>query len=378
MIYSYRRDSLFLNLFIPSTLNWKNKKISLKQETKFPYQEFTSLKITGGQSAFSLLIRYPFWVQKNALQIWVNGKPVTVTAEPGSYVAVKRVWKKGDEIKIRLPMQARTEAMPNQPAYLAFLYGPVLLAAKTGALELKGLVADDSRWAHIAGGKRLPLDEAPVIIEDDNSKLEGSLKPVPGKPLHFTFQHLQINHPVQTELQPFYEVHDARYMLYWMTLNQQQYKYYLDSLALTEKKKLELDQQTVDLVIPGEQQPEADHFLEQQKSGTGNHLDAFWRDARSGGFFSYLMRTNGETNLSLMIRYWGAEWGGRKFDIYIDDQKLVTEDNTGRWNLSQFRDVFYPVPAELVKDKQTIRIKFQALPGNTAGAVYSVRLLRKQ
>jgi hypothetical protein len=88
------------------------------------------------------------------------------------------------------------------------------------------------------------------------------------------------------------------------------------------------------------------------------------------------MKTNSETNLSLIVRYWGAEWGGRKFDIYIDDEKLLTEDNTGRWNQSKFQDVEYKIPDAMVKDKKNVRVKFQSLPGNTAGAVYYIRLVR--
>ena len=78
-----------------------------------------------------------------------------------------------------------------------------------------------------------------------------------------------------------------------------------------------------------------------------------------------------------MVRYWGAEWGSRKFDIYIDDEKLVTEDNTGRWNQSQFQDIAYAIPDSMMKGKDHIRVKFQALPGNTAGPVYYIRLTRK-
>ncbi|MBV5349550.1 hypothetical protein JZU61_07910, partial [bacterium] len=85
-----------------------------------------------------------------------------------------------------------------------------------------------------------------------------------------------------------------------------------------------------------------------------------------------------ETELSLMVRYWGAEWGNRKFDIFIDDEKLVTEDNTGKWNKSMFKDVAYPMPDSMVKGKTHIRVKFQALPESTAGAVYHVRLVRSK
>ena len=88
------------------------------------------------------------------------------------------------------------------------------------------------------------------------------------------------------------------------------------------------------------------------------------------------MATNKETGLSLMVRYWGAEWGNQKFDIYIDDQKLVTEDNTGKWNQSKFFDIEYSLPGSMMKGKEHVRIKFQALPGNSAGAVYYIRLVR--
>ncbi|MBK6829206.1 MAG: glycoside hydrolase family 127 protein [Chitinophagaceae bacterium] len=126
----------------------------LKQETKFPYDEFTSLTVTAGQSAFSLMVRYPSWARQEELQLWINGKPVTVQKVPGSSISPSNEYgKKGDIVKIRLPMEVRTEAMPNQPEYLAFMYGPVLLAAGAGQEGMKGLVADDSRWAHIAGGK---------------------------------------------------------------------------------------------------------------------------------------------------------------------------------------------------------------------------------
>jgi hypothetical protein len=89
------------------------------------------------------------------------------------------------------------------------------------------------------------------------------------------------------------------------------------------------------------------------------------------------MATKTETDLSLIVRYWGAEWGSRKFDIYIDDEKLLTENNSGRWNQSKFQDTEYAIPNSMVEGKQNIRVKFQSLEGNTAGAVYYIRLVRK-
>jgi len=117
--------------------------------------------------------------------------------------------------------------------------------------------------------------------------------------------------------------------------------------------------------------------MENSNSYSGTHMDEFWRDARDGGYFSYLLNTRNELNLFLMVRYWGNELGYRTFDILIDDEKLVTENLIGKWNVSEFRNVEYPVPNSMVEGKDNIRVKFQAPAGGYAGGVLYIRLLRQ-
>ena len=376
-IYTHSKDSLFLNLFIASELDWKEKGISIKQETGFPEEEQTKLIITKGSSRFKLLVRYPAWVSKGALKISVNGKDVTYSALPSSYVSIDRKWEKGDEVKIILPMRNTIEHLPNVPEYIAIMHGPILLGAKTGTEDLKGLIADDSRWGQNASGEYLPVDKAPILIENDIQNIGDKLVPVKDKPLNFKLNVKLIN-PIELTLEPFYKIHDARYMMYWLALTNSGYKAYVDSLGNIEKEKLALGKRTIDYVAPGEQQPETDHAMLMEKSNKGNNLNEFFREARDGGYFSYDLATKSETNLSLLLRFWGAEWGNRKFDIYIDDEKLLTEDNTNKWNQSIFKDVVYPIPDSMVKGKTHIRVKFQSIPGSTAGAIYYVRLVRKK
>jgi DUF1680 family protein len=377
LIYTHSKDTLYLNLFVASELNWKDKGLKIKQETNFPYEEQTTLTVTEGSAGFNLMVRYPGWVNKDALKIIVNGKEISYAALPSSYVSIVRQWKKGDVVQIMLPMHNTVEHIPNVKEYIAFLHGPILLGAKTGTEDLKGLIADDGRWSQYAAGEYLPVDKAPILIEDDLQNIGDKLVPVDGKPLNFRLNVKMIN-PAEFTLEPFYKIHDARYMMYWLALTNDGYKNYLDSLENIEKEKLALEKRTIDYVATGEQQPETDHAMQKEKSDTGNQFNEFWRSARDGGYFSYDLTTNFETNLSLYVRYWGAEWGNRKFDIYIDDQKLLTEDNTRRWEQSLFKDVVYAIPDSMVQGKSHIRVKFQSLPGSTAGAVYVVRLLRKK
>ncbi len=101
-IYTHQHDSLFLNLFIASELNWKAKGITLKQETNFPYEEQTKLTVTAGSSKFKLMVRYPSWVNKGDLKVVVNGKSISYTVNPSSYITLERLWKKGDVVEIQL------------------------------------------------------------------------------------------------------------------------------------------------------------------------------------------------------------------------------------------------------------------------------------
>jgi hypothetical protein len=265
--------------------------------------------------------------------------------------------------------------LPNVPQYVALMHGPILLGMKTGTEDLAHLIADDSRFGQYASGAKLPLDGAPILIDDHIDRIAEHLKPVAGKPLHYTLD-VKMENPIRNELQPFFEIHDARYMMYWLTLSEQGYKDYLEGLARAEKERQELEARTVDKVQPGEQQPETDHKMETNGSSTGNNNDVFFRDARNGRFFSYLMKTDGRTDLSLRLQFWGVgEWKTHEFDIYIDDQLLTSINNTNKYRISKFVYETYPIPSEMVKDKQQVRIKFVAKPGKQIGEIYGIRLI---
>ncbi|MCK3684711.1 glycoside hydrolase family 127 protein [Maribellus sp. YY47] len=378
-IYTHSADSLFLNLFIASELNWKAKGVKLKQETRFPYEETTMLTITEGKSNFKLMVRYPAWVEPGKLEVKINGSVHKISAEPASYFAIDRKWKKGDVVEVSLPMQNRIEELPNVSSYIALLHGPILLGAKTRAEDLKGLIAGSGRWEHIAGGKMLPVDKAPIIVEDNREKLLTNLDPVEGKPLHFKAPLLNIvNTSIPIEFEPFYSIHDSRYMMYWLYLSNAEYQLVLDSLAKVEEAKLALEERTTDKVQPGQQQPEADHYLKSANSTSGNYQNEFWRDARSGGFFSYQLNTAGETDLSLIVRYWGNETSNRTFDILIDDEKLATENTRGKWKVQDFREVEYSIPASMLEGKSAITLKFQPHEGSVAGGIFFVRLVKNR
>ena len=374
-IYTHQNDSLFLNLFIASELDWRVKGIKIKQETNFPSEEQTKLTITEGSAQFKLMIRYPSWVAAGALKVTVNGNDWPYSAEPSSYIQVDRSWTAGDEVEILLPMHNTIVELINVPRYVAFMHGPILLGAKTGAEYLTGLIADDGPAGQHPNGPIYPVDKAPIIVEDDRSEIPDKLVPVEGKPLTFTAPELNIvNSENDLEFEPFYQIHDARYMMYWMALTESQYQAFLDSIAENE----DMSDRTIDSVAVGDPQSELAHAMQDSNSNTGTYLGEIWRDARNGGYFSYNLKTNGEINLYLMVRYWGNESGNRTFDILIDDVKFKTVNIAGVWNVLDFKNIEYKIPNSKIEGKDTIRVKFQAPSNGYAGSVFYIRLLRKE
>ena len=382
-VYTHKGDALFVNLFVSSELNWQEKGLTLRQETAFPYAETSRITVTQTtkrqNDQTTIMIRYPGWVKPGAFSVKVNGQPVSIVTGPSSYVSIDRKWKKGDIIDITFPMHNSVKYLPNVPQYIALMHGPVLLAMKTGTEDLAHLIADDSRFGQYASGRKLPINEAPILINDNIDAIADQLQPVAGKPLHFTLETKMVNgqSSMVNELQPFFELHDARYMIYWLALTPQSYKGYLDDLARQEQERQALEARTVDKVQPGEQQPETDHKMETDRSNVGNTNDTFFRDARDGHYFSYLMQTAGLTDLSLRLKYWGVgEWKTHEFDIFVDDVLVKEVNNTGKYRISEFKYETYPIPAELLQGKTQVRVKFVAKPRKQIGEIYEVRLVK--
>ena len=366
-------DALYVNLFVASELNWKERKMVIRQQTAFPYAETSVVEVAKGKGTFILKVRKPSWCEN----FTVKGVGFDAASyEENGFVCMKRKWKKGDQVKISMPMHAYIKPMINVPQYVAIMYGPILLGMKTGTEDMRSLIADDSRFGQYAGGKKLPLNTAPILLPKHLNDIAKDLKPISGKPLHFKLG-THMENAIEGELQPFFEIHDSRYMMYWLALGENEYRNYMQKLAAEERESQELEARTVDKVSPGEQQPETDHRMEADATEHGNTEGVFFRDAKDGHFFSYLMQTKGESNLSLQLKFWGQdEWRTSEFDIYIDNQLLTSVNNSHRWRTTQFKTVDYAIPSEFVKGKEEVRVKFVAHKGKQVGQIYGVRLVK--
>ncbi len=377
--FIYARDMhgkiplIYINLFVSSSMEWKQEGIALTQTTQFPDQETTLIHINKS-ARFSLRIRYPYWADADTARMVVNGETVQVKAKPGEYIEVERRWKKGDKVELTLPMHTRLEQMPGGENYYAVLHGPIVLAAKTNPIanEQLNYFADDSRMGHIAHGAMCPLEAAPFLLGNSEEFIR-KLKPVAGKALTFDASGLingkQMKH---VELLPFFRVHESRYTIYWPYATATEVEKARTDVAIKEKARLALQAKTIDQVTPGEQQPESDHFYQGEQSETGIYNGRHWRHSRA--WFSYELNDKNREAKFLQITYAGVD-SGRRFAIYVNDQLIAEVKSTGK--AEEFFTESYALPPALASQSNgKLRVKFVAVPGSIAGGIYGVRLLR--
>ncbi len=207
-IYFHDADSVYVDLFISSQVDWKEKGVTLEQTTAFPAEQGSTLAVhLANPAKFSINLRIPSWVSA-AAQASVNGTPVEMQIEPGKWLSIKRTWKDCDHIRLELPMKLHAWPMPDDPNLVAFMYGPVVLA---------GIVDDQpNRPPVIADQPITPMPDAEkakkawYFLAETVNDLSW-LKPVEGQPLTF----VSADQPFTITFKPLNAIVGERYGLYW-------------------------------------------------------------------------------------------------------------------------------------------------------------------
>ncbi|WP_223598813.1 glycoside hydrolase family 127 protein [Chryseobacterium sp. GVT01B] len=372
MIYARSDKDLYVNLFIPSTLTWKQQKIVVRQINNFPeLPETTLIFDSAGKSEFNLKLRCPQWATASDVKILINGKQEKAVCGSDGYFTLTKKWKKGDVIKMTLPMHLFAEQLPDNSNYYAFKYGPVVLAAKYGTENQQGLLADDSRGGHIAHGPQVPLNEIPVILGNPSEVLS-HVTPLNNKPLNFAVKGLYPSEKFGEGLclVPFYSIQAERYIMYWPQADKNGIENMLKQKAKEEKETRKLDMITADKVQLGEQQPESDHFIESKDSGAGYMEDFHFRDAK--GWFSYQMKNNEKNAPYLYLLYFDAN-ANRTLNIEINGKKNIAQNLEGKSGTSP-QYLVIPIP-DSEKNKENLTVKFLADEKLMTAKVIELRLL---
>jgi DUF1680 family protein len=365
-LYYEAGDKLWVNLYAPSTAEWKSAGASLVMDTSFPEGDSANLKLTlAAPRQLTLAFRRPAWAT-DGFSVKVNSEPVRDLPAPGSYVELKRTWKSGDTVALVLPKTLRAEPLPDNPWRVALMWGPLVLAGDLGP-EQEGR-RGRARAADASGQPAVP-----VFIAAERPVAEW-LKPVPGKSGEFHTESVGKSRDV--DFIPFYRLHRRTYGIYWDLFTPEEWQQKAVAYAASQEKQRKLEAATVASVQPGEMQPETDHNYQGEGAAVARVMD---RAARRGGqWFSFDLSVEPAHPMALLVTYSNDEQQQRSLEVLVDGQR-VGEQTIERRTPEQdprFFDVEYRVAADLVKAKQKVTVRFQATNGNKLGTVCGIRMVR--
>ena len=128
--FAHTDDTLYVNLYMPTTVTWDEKNITVKQETNFP-SEHSKLTVTGS-GEFTMKVRVPYWAT-DGFTVKVNGDVVAENPEVSSYVEINRTWSDGDVVTIDMPYTLHLDKTPDkvdESVVASLMYGPIVMVAK--------------------------------------------------------------------------------------------------------------------------------------------------------------------------------------------------------------------------------------------------------
>jgi len=349
-IFAHDDRTLFVNLFIPAEVTWRERGVVVRQETRFPESATTRLVWTlRAPAALALRIRHPEWA-RGALTATVNGQPVDLPGTAGSFAEIARTWRTGDVVEVRFPMALHTETLPGVADTIAVLYGPVVLAAKLGGDDLPNPYVRDQ-----LDQARFPHPAVPVFVATDPDWLQ-RIEMVSRSPLLFRTRGLA--QPRDVLLAPFSGVHHERTAVYWQVRSPAAWQQQQQAAAAVLQQWRSLADTAADQVAAGDLKSEGAHRLTGDNTQTGTVSGRGWRQAQHKGFFGYTLTTGGAGQLDLVCLF-GSRDTSRNFTVLVDDVKIAAPQLDGSAPGEVFVQKF-AVPAAVTRGKPSVVVKFLA------------------
>ena len=374
MVYAYSDDTLKVNLFVPTTLNWKEKQFGIEQQTTYPDKNESRIEIKQ-PGRIKISIRCPYWIENGSMIIKVNGKNVKGKSKNG-YITLSRSWKKGDKISIQFSPKLYVEPLKKFDQYLTIQYGAYVLGAK---IDNHGLSKEDffpSNWKDAVAPKGIFETEVPHLIGTP-SDIKQALKRMQSDKLCFTYNDT-------LNLIPFSRILMDRYVIYFPHCNTlSDYRQAIrvktvKSVELSEEQEMNYSSLQVDRVLIRDNKSEESHHIESINSRTGSFSGISWRDANDGGYFMYEMKCLPDQAMKLLVRFRQDDEGARVFDIQVDGKTVRTINHcnqmTGVESPLYYEEI--PIPIELTNGKNHVTVKFYAHNHNIAGGIFDLRILK--
>jgi hypothetical protein len=354
-IYFCDDDGLFVNLFIPSEVDWKERGVRIRQETRFPEEEMTRLKISAAKpTELTIRLRIPSWAEGGAVSI--NGKPIDVFSSPSSYLELRRTWKNGDQVELHLPMGFHLHRLPDNANRASIMYGPLVLA---GELGTEGLTKE------AVNGHYGPIGEAvaaPFFVTKE-ADLNSWIKPVEGERLKF--HTVGVGRPNNVTLVPFYKLFGERYALYWDIYSEEEWS----------KLRAEADRVPtgiLDSIAVADPKSDEEHSYQGFGTQTGQDSGRSW--INTADWFQYDLKVLPDRAILLQCTY-AASDTGKEFRLLVDGRRIDAPVSTVEKG-SPFVNAVYAVPADVTAGKKQVSVTFRVRRGERSRRLFGCAILK--
>jgi len=341
-IYWHDPSTLYVNLFIPSTLDWKERGIQLDLDTAFPNDGRVELTVRRPPSRrIAIAIRIPGWTERPEIRI--NGRSAAFERRNG-YAMLRRPWSAGDRISLALPMPLRSEPVLGDTTTRAFLSGPLVLAADLGPSSE-------------------PFDApAPALLSAGDAV--NALNADAARPHHYRARHILGG---DLELKPFFPMYDRRTAVYFKTFTPDAWAAGRPAFLAAEAARADLARRTVDVFYIGEQQPEQDHEFRSSRSEPGQFYGKSSRKIVQGDHMAFrVARRPGPSSLQLTYVWYETD---REVEIEVDG-KVVAVERRPKSDRDDWVVVDYPLAPT---DRPSSEVKITARRGDIT--IFGVRVM---
>ncbi|WP_125775994.1 beta-L-arabinofuranosidase domain-containing protein [Antribacter gilvus] len=371
LAYTHDGPDLRVELWTPSVLDWAAEGLRVEQTTELPFDEEARLVVTSAEPRErTLRLRVPSWASLAGLT--VDGAEVEPAVVDG-YAELRRTWSGTTAVVVRFSPRLTAERLPDGSGWVAFRYGPVVLAARDGGEDLTGLVAGEDRMAHIAHGRAVPLRQSAIVVADPP---EAAVSVVDPRTLTFELAVVRERDgglvPATVLLEPFAGLHDERYTICFPAD---------PDPARAHERLAALDAadaaaaSVVDRVTAGEQQPEVDHGFAGEATRAGGGGGIHWRSTT--GWFEYRLRTP-ERPAAVRLRFLDHPGRGHQVllnGLALDPSRTLTTPPDGEGLAEVEYDLVDPVRAAGAPGEVVFRL--EAADGAESGDVLTVEVVER-
>lgn len=375
LIYMHTDNSLYVNMFIPSVLEWKEKGISVVQQTKYPDSNSVKLLFETKENKdanFKLKIRKPFWAEDKTFKVRVNGRTSKWKISEDGYIDIVRVWRNGDKVDIEFEPKLDVQYLKNSTRYCSVNYGAISMGMKIDNTNIDS--TDFRSPTKTVADIFIPISDVPVMYGTPE-EIKSRMKILKGDQLKIEYA------PEEAEssyLVPFNRIHYSRYALYFVRVDDEM-EYHRSVKASSDYNgvKPEMQISVVDSVIIGDAKSETMHKAEFVSCNSGSlDMKKYWRRATEGGFMMYNLKSLPDKHMTLWITTRAADQDIYSYSVRVDGREMKTFERHGdRKNLAT--DYFYEridLPNDLTQGKKDITVKIEAIGRGRTADVLDVRL----